>query len=493
VLAHYFLLAAVLVAIATIFYFHLHHVITVLGHRYGLGGSFLGSLTITAIIFTIHHSFDFLATKLTDLKNPRTVQAYEATMSTTLFLLNVVNSYAFLFLLTFSRLNCHDPECSHEVQIELGFTFTLLTTIEQAVEVLLPFLARVLKRGSGGGSGGVADDRAQLTAWRQARMPAAAESFEDYMELVVQFGFVLIFAPAFPLAATIAFLNNLIEIKSDSVKMLRLMRRPLSKYSRGIGVFRVFFLIILIVAIVVNGAIIFFVSDSWSTVQEFFTTGNITAGPSLSTTAAAHRFSTLGGAAAAAADPAADPAAAPAESTSGLQSRWSDPAQLKAFIIFEHLLLGVVFLLQALVPDRPNSLLLDMALAKNDNVKEFLDLETKLEVARNKLWERMNRMRGSSYASAAETHGVSMLRRAGSNSMLLSDPSPSSSPFGNSINNSLSKSAPPGTLPAVFARQSSLLPLPKSPSAIQKSGSGSDIGEDPPPPLRNKPVLSFKD
>lgn len=489
--AHYVLLAAVLVVIATIFYFHLHNVTTVLGHKYGLGGAFLGSVTITVIIFTIHHTFDFLATKLTVLKNPRTVQAYEATMSTTLFLLNVVNSYSFLFLLTFSRLKCHDPECSHEVQIELGFTFTLLTTIEQAVEVLLPILARVLKRGSGGGLGS-SDDRARLASWRQARMPAAAESFEDYMELVVQFGFVLIFAPAFPLAATIAFLNNLIEIKSDSVKMLKLMRRPLYKHARGIGIFRTFFLAILIVAIVVNGAIIFFVSDSWRTVEEFFATGGSTTGPGLSTTApaAAHRFSTLAGSAAGSAA-AASSAASTSEEASvaryGLEFRWSNPTQLKAFIIFEHLLLGIVFLLQALVPDRPNSLLLDMALTKNDNTKEFLDLETKLEVARNKLWERMNRMRGSSYTNGSEINGIAMLRRGGSSSMLLAESPPVRSPYG-SIHNSLSKSAPPGSLPAAFVRQTSLLPLPKSPSAIHSSGTLSDFGDNP-PALRGKPVL----
>lgn len=51
-------------------------------------------------------------------------------------------------------------------------------------------------------------------------------TFDDYLELVVQFGYVMLFAPVFPLAALCAFLNNLIEIRSDAFKLSIVYQRP---------------------------------------------------------------------------------------------------------------------------------------------------------------------------------------------------------------------------------------------------------------------------
>ena len=51
-------------------------------------------------------------------------------------------------------------------------------------------------------------------------------TFDDYLELVVQFGYVMLFAPVFPLAALCAFLNNLIEIRSDAFKLCYVYQRP---------------------------------------------------------------------------------------------------------------------------------------------------------------------------------------------------------------------------------------------------------------------------
>ena len=43
----------------------------------------------------------------------------------------------------------------------------------------------------------------------------------DYIEMVIQFGFVTLFSSAFPLAALFAFFNNLIEIRRDAQKYTR--------------------------------------------------------------------------------------------------------------------------------------------------------------------------------------------------------------------------------------------------------------------------------
>lgn len=46
-----------------------------------------------------------------------------------------------------------------------------------------------------------------------------ASPYEDYLELYVQFGYVVLFSSVAPLAAFWAFLNNIIEIRVDAFKV----------------------------------------------------------------------------------------------------------------------------------------------------------------------------------------------------------------------------------------------------------------------------------
>lgn len=51
-------------------------------------------------------------------------------------------------------------------------------------------------------------------------------TYEDYLEMFIQFGYVVLFAPTFPIGALCAFLNNVIEIRSDAFKLCVTCRRP---------------------------------------------------------------------------------------------------------------------------------------------------------------------------------------------------------------------------------------------------------------------------
>jgi anoctamin-8 len=64
-------------------------------------------------------------------------------------------------------------------------------------------------------------------------------TFEDYLEMLVQFGYVTLFSSAFPLAALCAFLNNIIEIRSDAFKLCFTLQRPFGERVRDIGTWQV--------------------------------------------------------------------------------------------------------------------------------------------------------------------------------------------------------------------------------------------------------------
>ena len=43
-------------------------------------------------------------------------------------------------------------------------------------------------------------------------------TFAEFNEMAVQFGYLALFAPAFPLAPLFAFINNVFEIRIDAIK-----------------------------------------------------------------------------------------------------------------------------------------------------------------------------------------------------------------------------------------------------------------------------------
>lgn len=53
--------------------------------------------------------------------------------------------------------------------------------------------------------------------------------FYEYLELVIQFGFVTIFVSTFPLAPLFALINNVLEIRLDARKMLQNYKRPVAQ------------------------------------------------------------------------------------------------------------------------------------------------------------------------------------------------------------------------------------------------------------------------
>ena len=51
-------------------------------------------------------------------------------------------------------------------------------------------------------------------------------TFDDYAEMIIQFGYVTLFVVSFPLAPALAFVSNFVEMRTDALKILTQMSRP---------------------------------------------------------------------------------------------------------------------------------------------------------------------------------------------------------------------------------------------------------------------------
>ncbi|KAM8922282.1 anoctamin-10 isoform 3-T3 [Lycaon pictus] len=105
-----------------------------------------------------------------------------------------------------------------------------------------------------------------LTSWENHRLESAYQNhlilkvlvgtFDDYLELFLQFGYVSLFSCVYPLAAAFAVLNNFTEVNSDALKMCRVLKRPFAEPSANIGVWQLAFETMSVISVVTNCALI---------------------------------------------------------------------------------------------------------------------------------------------------------------------------------------------------------------------------------------------
>jgi hypothetical protein len=78
-------------------------------------------------------------------------------------------------------------------------------------------------------------DEMESSPEKQINLAEYGSALRDFEELAIQFGFICLFATAFPLAPLFALLNNLVEIRIDATKVCRLLRRPEPRGVASIG------------------------------------------------------------------------------------------------------------------------------------------------------------------------------------------------------------------------------------------------------------------
>lgn len=252
--------------------------------RLSLPGCILNkaSFPFLAIIPTVLYSFTvsvlsanfkLLATRLTGFENYKYRGEYLRALTQKRIVFEFINSYAKLFFLALVRQRITDLATSLKV-IFFTAVFTRLAT-----GTAMPFLAThgsrvaaAIRRwspdptdgtvvggvGGGGGVAGGGHGGSSDSALDQAdELLESYEVYSDYVEMAIQFGYIVLFAVAFPLAPVVALLSNVIEIRSDLFKLCYVVRRPvprlgLAENGTWAGVFQV-----MVLAAVVTNTVLF--------------------------------------------------------------------------------------------------------------------------------------------------------------------------------------------------------------------------------------------
>ncbi|XP_029909657.1 anoctamin-3 isoform X3 [Myripristis murdjan] len=238
------------------------------------------------IIMSLNVVYEKVAYLLTNLEHPRTESEWENSFALKMFLFQFVNLNSSTFYIAFFlgrfagrpgkynklfnrwRLEeCHPSGCLIDLCLQMGVIMFFKQIWNNFMELGYPLLQnwwsrRKMKKGGGGWQN--VENKAQLPQWDKDwnLQPMNAHGLVDeYLEMVLQFGFTTIFVAAFPLAPLLALLNNIIEIRLDAYKFVTQWRRPMPARATDIGIWHGILEGIGVLAVITNAFVIAITSD----------------------------------------------------------------------------------------------------------------------------------------------------------------------------------------------------------------------------------------
>ncbi|XP_073687540.1 anoctamin-1 isoform X3 [Garra rufa] len=226
------------------------------------------------VILILDEVYGAVARWLTVLEVPKTDKSFEERLIFKTFILKFVNAFTPIIYIAFFRgrlggrpgsylyvfesyrmEECAQGGCLMELCIQLSITMLGKQLIQNNLfEIGVPKLKKLIryiksKRGS------FQEEEYEKKLQRYETdyfLEPFAGLTPEYMEMIIQFGFVTLFVASFPLAPLFALLNNIIEIRLDAKKFVAELRRPDAARAKDIGIWYNILRGVAKVAVIVN-------------------------------------------------------------------------------------------------------------------------------------------------------------------------------------------------------------------------------------------------
>uniref|UniRef100_A0AAG5DL36 Anoctamin n=1 Tax=Anopheles atroparvus TaxID=41427 RepID=A0AAG5DL36_ANOAO len=263
---------------------------------YGEGGSVSGKLIIfpatTAVInllasTVLTYVYQYVAIYMTNVEYRRTQTEYNESLNLKIYLFEFVNYYSSIFYIAFMKgkfpgypakynriLNLRQEECSPggclmELCIQLAIIMVGKQAIGGLTEILIPYLVQKFKefRSVLGIEANDNENGERLICCNQWTKDFNLINwhdrslFNEYLKMVIQYGFITIFVVAFPLAPFFALLNNVFETRLDAKKFLLYYKRAVPQRVRDLGIWYNIMHVVGKVAVISSAFIIAFSSN----------------------------------------------------------------------------------------------------------------------------------------------------------------------------------------------------------------------------------------
>ncbi|CAJ1396036.1 unnamed protein product [Effrenium voratum] len=213
-------------------------------------------------IMHLNKIYRFVAEWLTVNENHRLLEQHQSSLIAKRFLFDAFDCYISLFYVGFVQQDIR------KLRQELICLYGVDSLRRVLLESIIPLvLEQISKRR-------ISKKALELKRSEQAHFIEALEvldqplyeQFDDFLEMVIEFGYVTLFASAFPLAAALSVVSNMVELKSDMFKLAVVYQRPISHRVSSIGIWGQLLQIIMSISVLTN-VMIFSMSEqlaSWA-------------------------------------------------------------------------------------------------------------------------------------------------------------------------------------------------------------------------------------
>ncbi|XP_062861317.1 anoctamin-1 [Trichomycterus rosablanca] len=238
------------------------------------------------VVLVLDEIYGAVAAWITELEIPKTEAAFEEHLILKAFLLKSMNAFAPVFYVAFFKgrfagrpgdyvyvfkdfrmEECAPAGCLIEVCIQLGMIMLGKQLIQNNVfEIAIPKLKKLYRaykeEKDGGEKKKDKDPNRPRHRWElDYQLEPYGGLNPEYMEMIIQYGFVTLFVASFPLAPVFALLNNVIEIRLDAAKFVTEIRRPDAVRAKEIGIWYNILSGISKFAVITNAFVISFTSE----------------------------------------------------------------------------------------------------------------------------------------------------------------------------------------------------------------------------------------
>ncbi|KAF3927605.1 Anoctamin-10 [Arthrobotrys entomopaga] len=236
---------------------------------------FLPTVLLSVFIPIVSTILTNFATRLTEFENYENQDSYEAALTQKIFVLNFITGYFPLFLTAFvyvpfgeilvpylDVLNVTVQHFGHDekyttsdtgfqinpsrLKAQMIYFVVTAQVVGFVLETILPQVKRTVfkkakefdSRRKGIDTQTVLDPPEEKKFLDRVRHESELEEYDvtvDLREMCMQFGYLTLFSPIWPVTAVSFLINNLVEIRGDAAKICMEMQRPIPNRADSIG------------------------------------------------------------------------------------------------------------------------------------------------------------------------------------------------------------------------------------------------------------------
>ena len=214
-----------------------------------------------------------IARKLTEWENYEFDSEFNNALTIKLYLFQFINSYSSLFYIAFFKESSRcisgsvTGNCMKELQEQL-FWILVFNTFMNLFELGYPYLKQKLadykeeKRMQDQTIVEVSNRSSSLNSIeQQSKLSVYETPLDDYMELIINYGYVVMFSVACPLFPLFSLLLNILEVRVDAYKLCFLCQRPYPTPTNSIGTWIFIIRAVSVIGALTNTAILVFTAN----------------------------------------------------------------------------------------------------------------------------------------------------------------------------------------------------------------------------------------